>query len=566
MFIHDLAHAQAQLQVISVSKSFQGRQILSDVTFTVASGQRLGLIGENGSGKSTLLKIIAAQIEADSGEIRLLGTQAAPRVALLAQQVPFNLENTIGETIAEAVAPIKAAAEAVSNCAEQLALQPNSETVADSFDEALATAEMLDAWNVDSKISEMLAGFGLGGIELDRKCGELSGGQLARLSLSYLLLSRPFVLLLDEPTNHLDNDAINYLRQMLVEWPGPVLLASHDRLFLDETVTGLIDLDPVAFAHRADHKNDTANGVVEIGGSFSDYLGQQQLARDKWEAQFATEQAELKRLRAEIRDRQNVGHSGAKPRSESRITKKFYADRNAKVVSRRVNDGRGRLQTLEAEQLRKPPARLNFNQEMVQHQGAPALDSHDVILAVSKLSFSNRLEEVSFSLNASEKLLITGGNGSGKSTLMRLIEGELSPSSGTINLKKGVSVGMLHQDTRFDQNKTLLKLSAAEAFAQSVGEEIAAKVSLSAMGLLAGKDSSRTVEELSLGQRRRLALAILLAKPPQLLLIDEVNNHLSLSLVTELESLIQHYPGAVVVSSHDRWLRQHWHGSHIHLD
>lgn len=562
MFSHDSAQIDAQLQVISLAKSFNSRQVLRDVSFSAASGQRLGLIGENGAGKSTLLKIIAGQLEADAGEVRVRSSNANARIALLSQQAQFAPDLSFGEALEAAVAPIRAAAQAVGVGAEILSQHPDSEAAADAFAMALAEAEAVDAWSVDSRIPEILAGLGLAGISLERSCAELSGGQLARLSLACLLLSRPVVLLLDEPTNHLDEVAIAYLQQLLFAWPGPVILASHDRLFLDETVTGLIDLDPVATAYLTDRSKLPRNGATEFRGSFSDYLVQQKTARKAWDEQFANEQVELKRLRAGIRDQQSVGHAGAKLRSESRITKKFYADRNAKVVAHRVNDKRGRLETLEADQIRKPPARLSFRHETLLGRVS---STEDVVLAISELSFEQRLQPVSLSLNAQEKVLISGANGTGKSTLLRLISGQLVPSSGTINLKKGLSIGMLHQDTRFAQSPRLLQLSAAAAFAEGVGPDLADKLSLSSMGLLAGSDSSRPVGELSVGQQRRLELAILLAKPPQLLLIDEANNHFSLALLSELEELIQTFSGAVIVASHDRYLRKQWRGATVEL-
>src|SRR5699024_7478307 len=200
-------------------------------------------------------------------------------------------------------------------------------------------------WSLDARVAAMLAGLGLADLPRDRPTGALSGGQRARLALAWLLLSGPDVLLLDEPTTHLDDAAAAHLQQVLTTWPGPVLLASHDRAFLDETVTHLVDLDPAPIPHAVagplvGDGDGSGIGAVTFTGSYTDYLHTRMDARARWEQQYNAKQAELKRLRAAVRDSPTVGQPGRPVRTEGRAAKKFYADRNAKVVARRVNDAR----------------------------------------------------------------------------------------------------------------------------------------------------------------------------------------------------------------------------------
>ncbi len=558
------ATPDAVLRIDGLSVQIAGTRVLTDISFTVAPGQRIGLIGENGSGKSTLLHAVhgslprgattAGTVDTGSG-----GHQA--RVGLLHQQAPFAPADTIHRALESAVAAERQVAR-------------DLEDAADPYDEraymtAIDLAERLDIWETDSRISATLAGLGLSHIPTDRPTGELSGGQQARLSLTWLLLNRPDILLLDEPTNHLDDAATTYLVGVLKAWKGPVLFASHDRAFLDTAASGIVDLDPAPGMVGAD------GGVTRYTGNYTDYLAAREDVRVRWERQYRDEQAELKRLRAGVRDNHQVGHANFKPRTETRMAQKFYGDRNAKVVSRRVNDSRSRLEKLEEDQVRKPPKELTFA-GLTAAAAATAAASSSLaggtrepadgpVVVASGISVAGRLPETSLSLNGTEKLLVTGPNGSGKSTLLEVLAGALTPDTGSLTVT-GVRTGHLTQDVALpDPHDRGAGRTVERTYRDLVGDDLADAVPLSTFGLVHPRDEHRPLAELSLGQQRRVALAVLLADPPEVLLLDEPDNHLSLSLVTALEEAIPAYPGAVVVASHDRWLRQRWTGERLEL-
>ena len=572
----------AHLRFDGISVSFAERRVLTDISFVVSAGERVGLIGETGSGKSTLLRVAAGLLAPDSGSVTVNGSPvsstatARTSIGLLHQAVPFSPEQTIAQALEVAVAPARTALDTLDASTQHMADFPSDEVALAQYARALERAELLDAWGTDAKIAATLAGLGLANIPLNRPTGRLSGGQRARLALAWLLLQSPEVLLLDEPTNHLDDQATSFLRRVLMDWPGLVMIASHDRAFLDETANVLVDLDPAPMVHRlTGGETDgpgSGFGMTKFSGSYSDYLSTRADARIRWERQFRDEQGELRRLRAATKDNQQVGHVDWTPRSESKMSKKFYSDRNAKVVARRVNDSRSRLEELEATQLRKPPREMRFTGLQVptaqssKSTGSP-LAPTDTALSLSAITVTGRLAPVSVSLSAGQKLLVTGANGSGKSTLLKVIAGQLNPTKGTVLVPAGARIGMLGQEVHLpDPYDRGPDRTALQVYVDAVGGERALDVSLTAFGLVAPRDQNRPAALLSLGQQRRLELAIVLANPPELLLLDEPTNHLALSLVTELEKAIATYPGTVVIASHDRWLRTRWTGQTLDLN
>lgn len=577
------APSGAHLRVDGVSLSYAERRVLTAVSFTAAAGERIGLIGENGTGKTTLLRIMAGELEPDAGAATVTMPGGRGVVGLLTQHAPFVDGATVDSALTDAVAETISAATELDQAAAALGLHPDSDELGDRYARALARAEQLDAWTVDARIGEMLDGLSLTHLPRDRPTTELSGGERARLSLACLLLSTPDVLLLDEPTNHLDDRAVGHLVTVLESWRGPVVFAGHDRAFLDDVATRLVDLDPSELPHDVagplvGDGDGSGIGVTVFGGGYSAYLDERIAARRRWIERYRAEQDELKELRSRVRAEQVHGHGNRDFASKgvARGSKKFYSDRNAKVVSRRVNDVRSRLEALEESQVRRPPSRMRFGGLEAALDVVPAASGSGgrwhgssyggTVLALSEVEVAGRLSPVSVAVAAGEKWLITGPNGCGKSTLLSVIAGLVTPSGGTVNHPRGLRIGLLDQDGPVpDPQGRGPSRTARQAYVDVVGEERAEQVPLATFGLIAGRDENRPVGVLSGGQLRRLKLAAVLANPPDLLLLDEPTNHLSLLLVTELEAGIPEYPGSVIVASHDRWLREHWTGRRLML-
>jgi len=529
-----------------IDRSYGDRRILTGVDITVAPHARTGLIGENGVGKSTLLRILAG-VEAPDG-----GTVERPaRSGILWQEAPVDLGATVRELIDDYTRPLLDIRREFEDAAAALDGSPGS---AARYERALDAAERAEVWNLDARRAEVLEELGVGGFETRRasrgapqptRLSELSGGQRSRVALAGLLLGRPEALLLDEPTNHLDDQAVAYLVAQLRGWRGPVIFASHDRAFLDEVATELVDLDP-----------DRSRVATRYGGTFSDCLDEKRRERQRWEQQHRTEQDELARLeRVAATTASAITHDRA-PRDNDKSVYNHKVATVQTAVRRRVKDAVRRHSVLDAAAVRKPPAVLRF--AGIPH-GATPLGEGALVDAIG-LRVDGRVEVERLTIRFDDRLLVTGPNGAGKSTLLSVLAGELA-SSGAVHRRKGLRVGLLRQDVRF----TDAALTSREIYRAAVGEKRSELTPIGDLGLVPLSQLDRPVGSLSVGQQRRLALAIVIANPPHLFLLDEPSNHLSLALAVDLEEALGTYPGAVVVASHDRWLRRRWEGRVLRL-
>jgi macrolide transport system ATP-binding/permease protein len=537
------------LRADGLSKSYGDRAVLTDLSLIVGDGQRLGLLGENGAGKSTLLRLLAGDEQPDRGTVT-----RPTRTALLAQEVRAEPDAPLSSIVEAAVAPVRALERELQSAADSLgapASEVDAELAARRYDAALAAAEAAELWTLEARRDELLDGLGVGSLGLDRAIGSVSGGQRSRVALAALLLARPDALLLDEPTNHLDDGAVAYLTGVLREWRGVVVFASHDRAFLDDVATGLLDIDPSRGA-------GTATGATRYGGSYTDYLAAKAAERARWEAQFEAEARELARLRESVDvGARDIAHNRA-PRDNDKFLRDFKKDHVQGQIARRVRNAQGRLDEFEAGRVDEPPVLLRFAGIP---PGSHLLTGDEPLLAVNDVRVGDRLRLDSFAIAPDSRLLVTGPNGAGKSTLLGLLAGRIRPDTGQVQRRSGLRVAMLDQDVRWSDPG----IAPRALYELAVGERRSETLPLSDLGLLPARDLDRPVGSLSIGQQRRTALALIIARPPHVFLLDEPTNHLSLLLATELEEALGGYPGAVVIASHDRWLRRRWQGSTLRL-
>ncbi|MFE7616914.1 ABC-F family ATP-binding cassette domain-containing protein [Streptomyces sp. NPDC057496] len=562
-----------------VIRTLGTRRVLDGVSLTASPGHRIGLIGENGVGKSTLLRLLAGVDEPDAGSI----TRPAD-LGFLHQEMPFDATSTIADVLDDALREARDDLAELDRLTEQLARvpqdSPDCAELLDLYGRRLERAQERESWDADRRAAIVLDGLGLGAFRHDRALGSLSGGQRGRLALAALLVRRPSALLLDEPTNHLDDGAAAFLEEQVRGLPGVVVVAAHDRAFLDAVCTDLIDLDPAV------------DGPVRYGGNYSAYQSEKRAERERWERRYAEEQEELEALR------RSVGVTArrvAPDRGRTDNEKMGYGHRGGRVqsqISRRVRNASRRLDGLERTQVGEPPQPLRFHVTALAEERAPEPEasgtskvsktsetsdmpempdvpeaSHaseasvgDALVSLRGVNVPGRLSVGRLDVLATERLLVTGGNGTGKSTLLSVLAGRLA-AEGDVRRRQGVTVGLLTQDTVFERPDRTVR----DTYELSLGAERAEAVPLKSLGLMHEADLGKPVGLLSVGQRRRLALALLVACPPELLLLDEPTNHLSPRLCDELEDALGPGPGAIVLASHDRWLRRRWQGRELRL-
>lgn len=520
------ARQRAQITAADLSVTRGTTQVLTGVDLTVTPASRIAIIGENGRGKSTLLHALAGSLTPTSGTVRRIGT-----VALAEQEMSAPPGCTVGDAVAEAIADPLAALAELDTAAAQLAA--GSEEANASYATALEHVEAHDAWNAERRVQIALAALGAEQ-DLTRELAALSVGQRYRVRLACVLGADDDFLLLDEPTNHLDRNGLDFLTAHLHERRGGVVLVSHDRALLADLAETIVDLDP------------TPDGRPRIsGGGYARYREDRAAAQARWEQAYERQQAEHTRLQDSLSAAQNRLVSGWRP--EKGTPKHGRATRAGGLVQ----SVHRRQEELEAHAITLPEPPLNFSFPELPARAGVELVSLDEVTVAGRLR-----TPVTLALRSGDRLLVTGPNGAGKTTLLQLLDGALTPSSGTMRAARTTRVGSLPQESALPADRRASEFFATRVEALIARGELdpASAVGLASLGLLRSRDAGKRIGDLSMGQQRRLSLALVLAARPHALLLDEPSNHLSIALVDELTEALQATPAAVVVSSHDRQL------------
>lgn len=522
-----------------LSKSFELQPLFIDATFSINPGDRIGLVGANGCGKTTLLRILAGLEEPTSGTVH---RAPALRIGYLPQGFEPDKDATVEEILGKAVGSITALEHELAALSASLAMHPHDPHLAQEYDRLLQRIQAADP----GRVGGILDGLGLSGLDQDMPAAHLSGGQKTRLSLALVLLKDPQVLLLDEPTNHLDIRMLEWLENWLKGLPGGVLIVSHDRAFLDNTVTRILEMDMLQ------HK------VREYPGNYSAYLEQHHVEFEHQLAEYNDQRIRVRQMKQDIARAKNQAAWTERQASSIRIGgpemkikgAKDYHRAMAKKVAKKAKAREKRLEHyLESEERVEKPAyepRARFTFSRLNHLGQSVLELED--LSVGYQGDAPLLQHLRLQVLAGRRIALTGLNGAGKTTLLRTIAGELPPLAGRIAKGPAVQMGMMDQE----QGDLDPDLTAVETILPWFPNETEARSYLSAF-LLLGEEPTKQVRCLSYGQRSRLMLAKLTAEGCSCLLLDEPINHLDIPSRTQFETALSQYEGTVLAVVHDRY-------------
>ena len=501
------------LSTSNISLSFGIETVLSDVSFAVNEGERVGIIGVNGAGKTSLFRIITGQLKPDSGAVYIsrgfsvgLLEQNPDLTALPAELTMLEYMYTAHPQLLELERQI----------AEE---EKRAETGGDGIKSGQILSELnekyarLGGFEFRGRCRSMLLRLGFDEETVNRKISTLSGGQYTRLALARLLSVEPDILMLDEPTNHLDIDALAWLEGFISSYKKTVLIISHDRFFLDRTTNKTLHIQ----YSRARLYN----------GSYSAFKKQQEEAAESLEHRYREQQKEIAKIRAniEFQRRCNREHNFVTIRSKEKQL--------------------ARMEKIELAPKAPRDIRVSFAEES---------ESANDVLTISDLEFSfgerELIKNLSLTVRRGERVLVLGQNGAGKSTLMKLINSLLSPKSGKIKLGYNIKIGYYDQENR--------NLSPEKTVFEEMRSEYPDKRDVELRGALAlflfdKDDTERRVSTLSGGERARLTLAKLILKKVNLLVLDEPTNHLDVGSCEALESALLAFGGTIIAVSHDRY-------------
>ncbi len=535
------------LQVNNVHNAYGDNVILAGITLLVNHGDRVALIGPNGCGKTTLLRIILGKEPPDQGTVSF--DPPGLRIGYLEQALIYPQEATVDEVMRGTLADPE---QEIQRSAEQMAHASGEELerLMATYARALDRFEAGGGYSAGAQIDVVLAGLGLDIMGRDTPVDVLSGGQKTRLGLARLLLERPHLLLLDEPTNHLDIEALEWLEGFLAGYDGAILIVSHDRTFLDRTVSTILELDPLTHT------------VTPYPGNYTAYIEAKERRLEKQWASYKDQQDRIAQYQRAITGFETYA------RGIERGTIDFAPRKIAKGIARKATVQKRRLERLiESEKHVEKPKRtwqMKFDLVDTPPSSQDVLILEDLAMGYGDLAL---FHDVNLVLRAGERVVLTGPNGSGKTTLLRIVMSEIEPLHGRARLGPSVRVGYYAQEQEGLDDQ-------ADAFTEI--RRVAPMGDTEARSFLhyfmfSGDDVFVPVGALSLGELARLALAKLVASGCNLLVLDEPINHLDIPSREQFEQGLSQFAGTILAVVHDRYFIQRFatrlwavHGGTIH--
>lgn len=518
------------IQLSKISLAFGDRDILKDITLILTAGTKAALTGANGCGKSTLMKIVAGQIKADSGEI---ASEKDTSIAYLPQSGIVHKGKTLAEEAETAFAYGYDIIKAMDETGEKMKTEKDEQkllVLANDY-HALQTRLENSGWNSKKGlIDETLRGLGFSSADFNKNTEEFSGGWQMRIALAKVLLQNADIIVLDEPTNYLDIEARSWLELWLKKFKGGFLLVSHDRYFLDQTVTETYEL--------------FKGTLKKYKGTYSDYERIRTIEVEGLIKAYEQQQEEI-------------------AKTEDFIRKFRYTESRAALVQDRIR----RLEKMERIELPEHLKKIRFSFPPAPHSGKIVLQAEGISKAYSRAyspagsmagsptygqtgGVHRVIENLDLTVEKGERLVLAGKNGAGKSTLLRILAGEDKDFTGSLKEGAGVKMGYFSQD----ESETITgSESIIERLERSAPTDLVPKLyDMLAAFLFRGDDIYKSLSVLSGGEKSRLALLLLLLKPLNLLILDEPTNHLDLHSKDVLLDALKRFDGTVVFVSHDK--------------
>ncbi len=496
----------------NISKAFNEKTILKDVSFHIEEHDKAAIVGINGVGKTTLLRIIVGELPADSGIVTL---KKESSFGYLAQNQNVNSENTIYEELLSVKAPVIAMEKQLRDMEEKMHVLSGSELdiLMENYARLNHQFELENGYAYQSEIGGVLKGLGFAEEDFGKQISTLSGGQKTRVALSKLLLKKPELIILDEPTNHLDLNAIAWLENYLLNYKGAVLTVSHDRYFLDRFAGKIIEIDQTK--------------ATTFLGNYTDYAAKKEILRTAARNAYLNQQQEIRHQEAVIEKLKSFNREKSIKRAESR----------EKMLNK-------------IEILEKPTeSRTDIHMTLT-----PRCQSGNDVLHIEHLAKSfdslSLFRDISMDLKRGEHVAIIGDNGTGKTTILKIINDLVPADSGTITLGTNVHIGYYDQEHHvLHPDKTLFD-EISDEYPSLTGTQI--RNTLAAF-LFTGDDVFKLIRDLSGGERGRVSLAKLMLSESNFLILDEPTNHLDIASKEILEDAINAYEGTVLYVSHDRY-------------
>nr|WP_317282022.1 ABC-F family ATP-binding cassette domain-containing protein [uncultured Sellimonas sp.] len=496
----------------NLEKSFGDQVIVKHGSFHIEEHEKAALVGMNGAGKSTILKMLIREIPADGGDIVLT---RGKQIGYLSQHPMTDSSKTIYEEVKTAKQYLVELENQIRAIELELKTLYGSELESrlSTYHNLTSRFERENGYAYESEITGVLKGLGFTEEEFQKPVSALSGGQKTRVSLSKLLLTKPDVLLLDEPTNHLDLNSISWLETYLLNYPGAVLIVSHDRYFLNRVVTKVIEVE--------------AGEIMTYMGNYQDYSYKKRMIREAKLKEYLNQQQEIKHQEAVIEKLRSFNREKSIKRAESR----------EKMLSK-------------MERVEKP-VELNTD---IHLKLEPSVISGNDVLSVENLSkaFPGQVlfRDVSFEIKRGEHVAVIGDNGTGKTTLLKILNQVIPSDSGTFTLGSNVTIGYYDQEHHvLHADKTVFD-EISDDYPTLTNTQIR---NMLAAFLFTGDDVYKLIGDLSGGERGRVSLAKLMLSEANFLILDEPTNHLDVTSKEILEKALNDYTGTVLYVSHDRY-------------